>query len=135
MHRGRQLRFYRTPNNDGRPDLPWHSVDDLQHCLGLSRDQRRYFLKAFRNGPFASSFETVATDDGLVTIAPHYVAQGFIDAAAAQMVGNTTHLYDEYSIAGMEATKKLTGGLHFSNGLLQWIAAALNRHEKVAPDA
>ena len=24
--RGLQLRFYRTPNDDGRPDFPWHNV-------------------------------------------------------------------------------------------------------------
>jgi hypothetical protein len=96
---GKRLRYFRTPYNDGRPDLPWHCVDDLQAILGLSREQRRYFLKAFRNGPFASSFETVATEDGIVTIAPHYVAQGFI-GAAAQMVGKTSHLYNEYSDRG-----------------------------------
>jgi hypothetical protein len=27
--RGQQLRFYRTPNDDGRPDMPWHCHDDL----------------------------------------------------------------------------------------------------------
>jgi hypothetical protein len=26
-----------SPLADGRPDLPWHAVDDLHHCLGLKR--------------------------------------------------------------------------------------------------
>jgi hypothetical protein len=29
---GRTLRFFRTPLNDGRPDFPWHSFDDLNRC-------------------------------------------------------------------------------------------------------
>jgi hypothetical protein len=33
--RGHQLRFFKTPNNDGRPDMPWHSHDDLIKCVGL----------------------------------------------------------------------------------------------------
>jgi hypothetical protein len=42
---GGQLRFFRTPNEDGRPDLPWHSVDDLQQCLGLDRSAREIFQR------------------------------------------------------------------------------------------
>jgi hypothetical protein len=33
---GQPLRFFRSPLNDGRPDLPWHAVDDLQQCLRLN---------------------------------------------------------------------------------------------------
>lgn len=35
-----QLRFFRRPINDGKPDLPWHAVEDLHRCLGLNRDLR-----------------------------------------------------------------------------------------------
>jgi hypothetical protein len=31
---GKQLRFFRSPNNDGRPDFPWHSTNDLQSVFG-----------------------------------------------------------------------------------------------------
>jgi hypothetical protein len=44
--RDQQLRFYGTPNDDGRPDMPWHCHDDLQRCFGMPRNQRRYFLRA-----------------------------------------------------------------------------------------
>ena len=43
-----QLRFFRRPINDGMPDFPWHSVDDLYSCLGLNREQRRVFLRKLK---------------------------------------------------------------------------------------
>ena len=74
---GPPLRFFRTPINDGRPDLPWHAVEDLHRCLGLNRAARKYFLHRLREW---KEPRTVATADGLVTIAPHFIAQGTIDA-------------------------------------------------------
>jgi hypothetical protein len=41
---GPPLRFFRSPLNDGRPDLPWPTVDDLHECLRLHRKMRRAFL-------------------------------------------------------------------------------------------
>ena len=38
---GHPLRFFKTPLNDGRPDLVWHAVDDLQHCLVAPGDKER----------------------------------------------------------------------------------------------
>jgi hypothetical protein len=80
--RGHQLRFFRTPNNDGRPDLPWHCIDDLYHCMGLPRGMRKHFQKQMKSGPFRNDFRTVATLDGIVTIAPHYVAEALSQAGA-----------------------------------------------------
>jgi hypothetical protein len=31
---GQPLRFFKTPLDDGRPDLPWHCVDDLRAVSG-----------------------------------------------------------------------------------------------------
>jgi hypothetical protein len=77
---GNSVRFFKTPNDDGRPDFPWHSVDDLQQALGLNRAARRFFLRKMRNGDWGAAVRTVAMDGGLVTIAPHFVAQGTISA-------------------------------------------------------
>jgi hypothetical protein len=41
-----QLRFFRTPNDDGRPNFPWHAVDDLQQCLGLDRRAREIIIQS-----------------------------------------------------------------------------------------
>jgi hypothetical protein len=69
---GHQLRFYRIPSNDGRPDMPWYCVDDLHQCLGLSRPQRKVMLSMMRK---MGGFQTIATTEGVVTIGPHYTAQ------------------------------------------------------------
>jgi hypothetical protein len=73
---GHQLRFFQSPMNDGCPDFPWHSVDDLHRCLGLNREQRKFFLhklKAKHN-----EVRTVATAEGIITVAPHFMAQGTV---------------------------------------------------------
>src|SRR5215216_3999113 len=73
---GQPLRFFRTPSDDGRPDLPWHAVEDLWRCLGLNRAQRHELLRQMR---LPAEVQTIATPDGIVTVAPHFVAQGTID--------------------------------------------------------
>jgi len=67
-----------TPNSDGLPDFPWHEVDDLHRCLGLTRAERKHFLHLQAH---KEALRIVATADGIVTIAPHFIAQGTIDAS------------------------------------------------------
>jgi hypothetical protein len=123
--RGQQLRFYCTPNNDGLPDLPWHCVDDLLLCLGFDQEQRKSILRGFRTGPFPTN--TIATEDGLVTIAPHHVAQTTI-SAAEKSLRKTTNLYDQYSLEMKEAGEILTAGMSITD-FIYWMVAALKRHE------
>jgi hypothetical protein len=123
---GQLLRFFNTPLEDGRPDLPWHAVDDLHHLLGLNRDARRFFLRKLRK---RGGVETVATSDGVVTVAPHYMAQGTIDAMVEKRMAPAS-IRDEYEHAGAEALQKL--GVPFplpSDGWMAWMKAAMNRHE------
>jgi hypothetical protein len=47
---GKKLRFVRSPNNDGRPDFPGHSTDDLQSVFGLNRAQCRIMTTMWWNG-------------------------------------------------------------------------------------
>jgi hypothetical protein len=78
---GHPLRFFRTPLADGLPDLPWHAVDDLQRCLALNRHGRKIFLALLRsNKRWNGIVRNVATADELVTVAPHFMAQGTIGA-------------------------------------------------------
>jgi hypothetical protein len=51
----KQLRFFRTPNDDGRPDFPWLALDDLQQCLGLNRRGRMGVAQAFVGAPICPS--------------------------------------------------------------------------------
>jgi hypothetical protein len=120
---GHPLRFFCTPNSDGRPDLPWHAVDDLHRCLGLNRDARRFFLHKLREW---GGVKTVATADGVLTIAPHFMAQGVIDA----MIDNgqaPASIRREYDHAGTEATRKFNIP---HDELLLWLRDAMNRWER-----
>jgi hypothetical protein len=132
--RGQQLRFFRTPNNDGRPDMPWHCCDDLYRCMGLPRDLRRHFQRSMSNGRFRRDFKSVATVDGVLTIAPHYTAQGLIGAAEELRHDNQDHaigcanIKDEYAFEGAAALQKLAAGLH-GEQLLDFLGAAFRRHD------
>jgi hypothetical protein len=127
MASGQPLRFFRTPINDGRPDLHWHAVDDLHRCLGLNREQRRFFQRKLQEW---GDIQTVATADGIITVAPHYMAQGVIDAMIEQGMAPTT-IRSEYDLAGIEATKKVVPAyLDFpGDAWLAWMKAAMNRWE------
>jgi hypothetical protein len=123
--RGHQLRFYRTPNNDGRPDLPWHCCDDLYRCMGLPRGVRKHLQRHMKSRPFRNDFRTAATPDGVITIAPHYVAQSI---AAMWHELECADIENEYARGGAAACKKLYAGLA-PEQLLPWLKAALERHE------
>jgi hypothetical protein len=65
---GKQLRFFRSPNNDGRADFPWHSTDDLQSVFGLNRAQCRIMTTMWWNGslrrrlPYRRNFRRTCDD-------------------------------------------------------------------------
>jgi hypothetical protein len=125
---GQPLRFFRTPLNDGRPDLPWHCVDDLHRCLGLDRNARRAFLRRLQNArEWGKDVRTVATADGLITIAPHYMAQGWVDAMIHEGMA-PARVRREYDLAGTDAMKKLGVPFPFgSDEFFAWMKAAMNR--------
>lgn len=106
---GQQLRLFKTPNDDGRPDFPWHSVDDLGQAFGLNRQRRRMMLQGMQK---YGVFRTVATPDGLIVIGPHYTAQGAI-SAIAQIIGDSKskQVDSDYTFAFIEAcTRFLLAG-------------------------
>jgi hypothetical protein len=127
---GRPLRFFRSPLSDGLPDLPWHAVDDLHCCLGLDRHTRRVFLAKLRSA-WGEPLETVATAGGIVTIAPHFIAQGVIDATVEQGMA-PAGVRHEYDRAGAEAMDKLARPAFGSDAWLAWMKAAVNRWEQHA---
>lgn len=131
---GHRLRFFRTPLPDGRPDMPWHCVDDLQHCLGLNRAGRKVALHTLRsNKEWSAYLRTVATADGVVTVAPHFMAHGLIDAMIERRMAAAS-IRNDYDNAGADAMKKLSTSAPFafpSDEWLAWMKAAMNRWEKV----
>lgn len=74
----KSLRFFKAPLPG--PHLPWHAAEDLHACLGLPRDLRRHFQQRLKSSEWKDDVRTVATAEGIVTIAPHFVAQGLIGA-------------------------------------------------------
>ena len=127
---GQPLRFFKTPLNDGRPDLVWHAVDDLQCCLGLNRAGRKFFLHVLRSTrEWGAIIQTVATADGVITIAPHFVAQGLIGAMVEEGMARAS-IEPEYGRASAEAQKKLGVPFPFlSDEFFAWMKAAMNRWE------
>ena len=128
-----QLRFFKTPNDDNRPDFPWHAVDDLQQCLGLDHSEREIFQKIiWQDADDRTAYRTIAADGQLISIAPHYVAQGMIGAMIEVGRAPST-VRAEYDLAGTEALKKLTVHLPFpSDAYFAWMKAAMTRHGDVA---
>ena len=102
------LRFFKSPSV--APDIPWHVHDDLAACLGLTRDARRQFRQKLIGGPFKADIRTVATASGIVTIAPHFAAQGLIGAAIEAGLASTA-FEDRYTAAAIAAFKGMTGDL------------------------
>ena len=74
------LRVFASPRHrrDGRPDLPWHSADDLRAVLHLPEPMRAVFQRRMKVD-LAEEVETVATPDGLTMIAPMHMGRGMID--------------------------------------------------------
>jgi len=109
---GQPVRFFKGPT--GGPELPWHAVEDLYRALGLPCAVRRQLLRMTQE-IWGQELRTVATPDGLVTIAPHYVAQDLLGAATELMgacaKARTDLLEREYAHAGGKALKKLAGDL------------------------
>jgi hypothetical protein len=126
---GKQLRFFRSPNNDGRPDFPWHSTDDLQSVFGLNRAQRRIMRTMWWNGPYENVFHTLETSDGLAAIAPDCVARAAI-SSLVELIGISfaEEIERAYSVGSTDACKKLCGDLR---GVSQdmWIQAAWDQYD------
>ena len=104
---GCPVRFFRGPS--GRPEPSWHAIEDCIRPLGLSRSLRRELLRMTQRH-WGAELRTVATADGPVVVAPHYVAQGLLGAAVEAM-GAKASVETEYALAGAEALRKLGGDL------------------------
>jgi hypothetical protein len=129
---GHPLRLFATPLNDGRPDMPWHCIDDLYKCLGVNRDLRRHFQRKLKNSKWPT--KTIAAADGIITVAPHFVAQGIIDTMVEVGVASK-RAYAEYAQAGTEALKKLPQPPAAVNpeAWLLWLKAARDRWDEAQP--
>ena len=100
---GHLLRFFRTPLEDGLPDMPWVAVDDLGRCAGLNRDDRRTHRRLF---DVIKITRTVATPKGPVKICPHALARCVVEAMIS-MGRAPASARDDYVNASADAIMKL----------------------------
>jgi hypothetical protein len=125
---GKPLRFFASPMNDGRPDLPWIAIDDLHHCGGLNREERRWFLRKFQSGWGLS--KTIATPGGKTVIVPNCMAMAAVDVMIAR--GYAPKSFEiEYRLVAASAVGEITAHLTFPNDeYFAWWKAALSRWDK-----
>lgn len=116
------LRFFRSPNVGA--DFPFHCHDDLVACLGLPRELRRFFKRKIA-ADWKADIRTIATPDGIVTIAPHFMAQGLIGAAIDTRSAPSS--FDEdYAKAAADALKIVTTGWS-ADETVAYLIEAFNR--------
>jgi hypothetical protein len=79
-HADRELRFFASPafRRTRRPDLAWHSCDDLWRLLDMKDDERTALLRSLRRDWPEPT--TVATADGPVVVQPHFMGEGIVEA-------------------------------------------------------
>jgi len=129
----KQLRFFRSPLNDGRPEFPWHSTDDLHGVFGLNRAQSRIMTTMWSNGPYEDVFHNLETSEGLVAIAPHCVAAAAI-SSLVEFIGVTfaEDIERAYNVGWIDACKKLHGGLRGAR--IAWSQPSLNFDQRRRPE-
>ena len=110
---GRSLRFFRAPLTGTH--LPWHAFDDLLACLALPEDVRVGLKRDLMAG-WSRDVRTVATADGIVTIAPHWMAAGLVGAVAGR-TGDELDLTVAYQQALFSAWAELTGDMPAADSL------------------
>ena len=110
---GHPLRFFRAPLTGTH--LPWHASDDLQACLALPEDVRAG-LKCDLMADWGRHVRTVATAEGIVTIAPHWMAAGLVNAVAVRP-GDDLDLTVAYQQALFSAWAELTGDMPAADSL------------------
>ena len=112
MINGRPLRFFKSLNPG--PHMPWHSQDDLFKCLGIPKSARTVFRKmTAEHEEWARQVRIVNTENGLVTIAPHFMAQGIIGAMAQSEFAawDEELVTNDYTLGASRAMDVLTDGL------------------------
>jgi len=102
---GKPLRFFEGQN--ARGEFPWHAVDDLYRCLGLNHHDRQHYLSLLQKN-WGSEIRTIETISGPVVVAPHFMAQGFVDAIVESR-GAPADSYSQYIQEGMAALNVIVG--------------------------
>jgi hypothetical protein len=120
---GVRVRFFQSPINDGRADLPWLAWDDLLAAFPLPEAMRTGFRQQLRSD-WPDAARTVATAEGLAVLVPHFAGQGFV-AGMAECLGIDADT--DYHLAMSAAMSAQTQNLPWPDGVLAYAKAALAR--------
>lgn len=122
---GKPLRFFKAPTDE--PQLVWHAWDDLVACASLPRDLGERFQRSLRRD-YPEAIRTVGTAEGIVTIAPHWMAQGFIGSMIeSKRMPPSAEL--AYTVQSVDAWNALTGNLSDRQGMELFFAAFDNTNK------
>ncbi|WP_424138672.1 hypothetical protein [Roseomonas chloroacetimidivorans] len=121
---GHPVRFFRSPFQG--PDMPWHGAEDLLKALDLPREFRRQQISRLHS-EWKSDIRTVATADGIVVIAPHFMARGMIDGM--KQIGRLTDDVDaDYCHGASAAMEVITADIADPVGQFEYVMHAFKRH-------
>lgn len=129
---GKPVRFFKTPLNDGKPDLPWHATDDLARALGCDRGLRKHYQRMFQKD-WPHAIRSIATAEGVVTVAPHFAALGFVSSMIENGIAPQSADM-EYARSAIEACQELFGRISNAEELLLMVTAR-NRWDDPEPGA
>lgn len=122
---GHPLRFFKAPSDE--PQLIWHSWDDLVASANLPRSLRRAFKTSLQD-EYGTEIRTVATAEGITTIAPHFMAQGFI-GSMIEMGYAPASTEMSYTIQSVDAWNALTASLPDQIGMDLFFKAYRNSNK------
>ncbi len=118
------MRFYAPPS--GGQEFPWVALEDAMHCFSLPSGMRRQ-AKQDMQREWKGQAKTIATNDGLVTTVPHFMASGMVQAMAeCGRCGGDLPL--KYVMAVTAAMTKLTAGLK-PEKVSEYLGAAMATEE------
>jgi hypothetical protein len=118
---GNTLRFFAPPSN--KPALPWFALGDLYACFHVP-GQAAKAAQAHMRREWKHDVRAVLTSKGIVTIAPNFVAQGYL--GAMEELGQLKGALDDYCHACIPATHQLVGERKFgSTEWYEWMKEAI----------
>ena len=114
------IRFFAPPS--GQREFPWIALDDAMHAFSVPIGMRRQATQDLQRD-WKGEAVRVATEDGILLLIPHYMAQGM--AQAMSDCGRAPEdLYWKYAVGGARALTKLIPDLH-GQEMMAYLADAL----------
>jgi len=128
---GQRFRLFRTPLNDGRPDLPWFAVNDLLGLMDLPPEERARGLRASLSD--GSVCRSITTSAGPVIIAPYWTGHATLCHMVEQGEAPVQWMLESANAAG-EAMKVIMKDVP-PEEQMSWFRIASRRWQPTQYDA